>query len=101
MSYIQVQPGGKGNAQGSRYVNLAWNEWDASRKRSVQHRFYIGRMSEDGQDVLLNKRFTGGGEVRVPLDELHRHAAEKAGFEAWLRTLGGGTPAMEGVALAA
>lgn len=98
MSYIQLQAGGKGNAQGSKYVNLAWNEWDASRKRSVQRRFYIGRMSGDRQAVLLNKRFTGGDEVLVGLDEIRSHAADKAGFEAWLRTLGGGTPAIDGVA---
>jgi len=41
MSYVQIQPGGKSNAKGAKYVNLAWNEWDPKRKRSVQRRFYV------------------------------------------------------------
>jgi hypothetical protein len=98
MSYVQVQPGGKSNAQGAKYVNLAWNEWDPKRKRSVQRRFYVGRMVPDGDAVLLNKRFTGGGEVRIPMDELRVRAADHAGFEAWLRTRAGGTATAEGVA---
>jgi len=98
MSYVQVQPGGKANAKGAKYVNLAWNEWDPKRKRSVQKRFYVGRIASDGEDVLVNKRFTGGGEVRVPMEDLRARAAERAGFEAWLRTLVGGALAPEGVA---
>ena len=98
MSYVQVQPGGKSNAKGAKYVNLAWNEWDPKRKRSVQRRFYVGRIAPDGEGVLVNKRFTGGGDVRVPLEDLRARAAERAGFEAWLRTLAGGAAAPEGVA---
>lgn len=98
MSYIQVQPGGKSNAKGAKYVNLAWNEWDAKRKRSVQRRFYVGRIVPDGEDVLLNKRFSGGGDVRVPMADLRSRAAERAGFEAWLRTLAAGPAAPGGVA---
>jgi hypothetical protein len=98
MSYVQIQPGGKSNAKGAKYVNLAWNEWDPKRKRSVQRRFYVGRIAPGGQDVLINKRFTGGGDVRVPLEELRTRAAERAGFEAWLRTLAGGIAGPEGVA---
>jgi hypothetical protein len=98
MSYVQIQKGGKSNAEGSKYVNLAWNEWDPKRKRSVQRRFYVGRMAGDGGDVLVNKRFSGGAEIRVSLEELRRHASERAGFEAWLRGLAGVTAAPEGVA---
>ncbi len=98
MSYVQVQPGGKSNAKGAKYVNLAWNEWDPKRKRSVQRRFYVGRMAPDEEEVLLNKRFTGGGEVRVGLEELRARAAERAGFEAWLRGLAGGPGTADGVA---
>jgi hypothetical protein len=79
-------------------VNLAWNDWDSKRKRSVQRRFYVGRIAPEGGDVLLNKRFTGGGEVRVPLEEVRVHAGERAGFEAWLRALAGGPGAPDGVA---
>jgi hypothetical protein len=98
MSYVQVQPGGRANAKGAKYVNLAWNEWDPKRKRSVQRRFYVGRMDPAGEDVLINKRFTGGGDVRVPLTDLHVHAAQRAGFEAWLRTRACGAVAPDGVA---
>jgi hypothetical protein len=98
MSYVQVQPGGKANAKGAKYVNLAWNEWDPKRKRSRQRRFYVGRIAADGKSVVLNKRFTGGGDVRVPLEAVHAHAAERASFEAWLRGLGGGPLSPEGVA---
>ena len=98
MSYVQLQPGGKSNAKGAKYVNLAWNDWDSKRKRSVQRRFYVGRIAPEGGDVLLNKRFTGGVGVRVPLEEVRVHAGERAGFEAWLRTLAGGPAAPDGVA---
>lgn len=98
MSYVQIQPGGKSNAKGAKYVNLAWNEWDPSRKRSVQRRFYVGRITPDGEDVLLNKRFTGGGQMRVPLGDVRAHAGKRAGFEAWLRELAGGPATAEGVA---
>jgi hypothetical protein len=98
MSYVQVQPGGKANAKGAKYVNLAWNEWDPKRKRSVQRRFYVGRIAPDGGDVVVNKRFCGGAEVRVPLAEVRARAAERAGFEAWLRGLAGGPAAADGVA---
>lgn len=98
MSYVQVQPGGKSNAKGAKYVNLAWNEWDPKRKRSIQRRFYVGRITPEGDGVLLNKRFTGGGDVCVPLGEVRDHAGERAGFEAWLRGLAGGPAGLEGVA---
>jgi hypothetical protein len=98
MSYVQIQPGGKSNAKGAKYVNLAWNEWDPKRKRSVQRRFYVGRIASGGEDVLINKRFTGGGDVRVSLGDLRAHAAERASFEVWLRTLAGGVAAPDGVA---
>ena len=98
MSYVQIQQGGKSNATGAKYVNLAWNEWDPKRKRSVQRRFYVGRMDGDGPDVLVSKRFCGGAEVRVPLGEVRRRASERAGFEAWLRGLAGAPAAPEGVA---
>lgn len=98
MSYVQIQPGGKSNAKDAKYVNLAWNEWDSKRKRSVQRRFYVGRIAPDGEDVLLNKRFTGGVEVRVPLGEVRAHAGQRASFEAWLHGLAVGPAAADGVA---
>jgi hypothetical protein len=99
MSYLQVQPGGKSNARGAMYVNLAWSEWDSAKKRSVQKRFYVGKMAPGGEEVLVNKRFTGGGELRVPLKELRaRAAAGLAGFEAWLRSLAAGPASPDGVA---
>ena len=59
MSYIQVQKGGRANRKRAKYVHLAWNEWDANRRRSVQRRFYVGRIAEGGE-VIVNKRFSGG-----------------------------------------
>lgn len=97
MSYIQIQPGGKSNAKGAKYVNLAWSEWNPQKKRSVQHRFYIGRLAPDGEHVRVNKRFTGGDDVRIPLRELRARAAERAGFEAWLRGRAEPTVAPEGI----
>jgi hypothetical protein len=55
-------------------------------------------MNEDEQEVLLNKRFTGGEQVRVALVDLRTRATDKAGFEAWLRTLGGVAHPEDGVA---
>ncbi len=90
MSYIQVQPGGKCHAKGAKYVNLAWNEWDSKKKQAIQRRFYVGRLTPDGEEVLLNKRFTAGKEVRVKLELVRSKSADRSTFEAWLRTLAGG-----------
>jgi hypothetical protein len=97
MSYIQVQKGGRANRKRAKYVHLAWNEWDANRRRSVQRRFYVGRIAEGGE-VIVNKRFSGGGDVRVTLEELRMRAATHATFEAWLRDAAGGVTAPGGVA---
>jgi hypothetical protein len=94
MSYIQVQSGGTDGKKGTKYVYLAWNQWDSHRQRSVQHRFYVGRLGEDGK-VLINKKFTGGGKVGVTEDDLRSHATDRASFEAWLREVAAG-PAMTG-----
>ena len=97
MSYIQVQEGGKANTKRAKYVHLAWNEWDARRRRSVQRRFYVGRIAEDGA-VVVNKRFSGGGDMRLTMQELRAHAVDRATFEAWLRDSTGGVAAPGGVA---
>lgn len=96
MSYIQLQNGGGANKKGVKYVHLAWNEWDPDKKRSVQHRFYVGRLTEDG-DVVVNKRFSGNDDVRLPMREINTHAADRATFEAWLRDVTGGSAAPGGV----
>jgi transposase len=88
MSYIQIQPGGKANAKGAKYVNLAWNEWDSERKRSLQRRLYVGRLTPCGREVILNKRFSGGKEMRLPLEEFESRAGDKEAFEQWLYALG-------------
>lgn len=98
MSYVQIQPGGKANSKGAKYVNLAWNEWDPGRKRSVQRRFYVGRLAPDGEDVLVNKRLAGCSDLRVPLSEVDAHAQSRADFEAWLRTRSGASVGAEAVA---
>jgi len=98
MSYVQIQPAGKANAKGAKYVNLAWNEWDPKRKRSVQRRFHVGRMAAGGEDVLVNKRFTGSGDVRVPLEDIRARAGERSSFEVWLRTLAGEGAGPDGAA---
>ena len=99
MSYVQIQPGGKANAKGAKYVNLAWNEWDSDKKRAVQRRFYVGRLvGDDDGEVLLNKRFSGGREVRVALADIQARAAHRAGFEAWLWEIGGRGTLADGVA---
>src|SRR3990172_9992237 len=94
MSYIQIQKGGKGTENGTKYVYLAWNEWDSRRRTSVQHRFYVGRIGEDGT-VIVNKKFSGGGDVRVTEDDVRRRATDRASFEAWLRETAAG-PALSG-----
>lgn len=88
MSYIQIQPGGKANAKDAKYVNLAWSKWDSEKKRSVQQRFYVGRLSSCGCEVILNKRFSGSKEIRLALEEVERRASDKAAFEQWLHTVG-------------
>lgn len=97
MSYIQFQKCNTGSKKGTKYVYLAWNEWDSSKQRSVQHRFYVGRIGEDGK-VVVNKKFSGGSEVCVTERELRSHAADKASFEAWLRETASGPALTGGVA---
>jgi len=96
MSYIQIQKGGMNNKD-ARYVYLAWNEWDSDRQRSVQHRFYVGRMIEDGR-VLVNKKFSGDRTVFVTVDDLHSKAKDRPSFEAWLRGTASGPALTGGVA---
>lgn len=96
MSYIQIQRGGPSN-QDARYVYLAWNEWDSDRRRSVQHRFYVGRLVEDGR-VLVNKKFSGDQIIFVTLDDLHAHAKDRQAFEIWLRGTACGPAFTGGVA---
>lgn len=86
MSYFQIQLGGKSNAKGAKYVNLAWSKWDKVKKRSVQKRLYIGKLTEDEQGVLINKRFTGGVERIISFSELNEHVTDRVGFEGWLRS---------------
>ncbi len=97
MSYVQVQEGGRSNKKQAKYVHLAWNEWDVRRQRSVQRRFYVGRVAEDG-DVIVNKRFSGGGDVRVSMKQLRERAGERTSFETWLRGVGGEMAGPGGVA---
>lgn len=97
MSYVQIQKGRLTRRKPARYAHLAWNEWDPRRKRSVQRRFYLGRVSPDGR-LILNKRFCGGGEVSVAMEEVRRHARDRTTFEAWLRTVAGGPLVPESVA---
>lgn len=97
MSYIQIQKGGKCGKDGAKYVYLAWNEWDPSRQRSVQRRFYVGRIGEDGK-VVVNKKFTGGTPVSVTENELRIHATNRASFESWLRETAAGPALTGGVA---
>ena len=96
MSYIQIQKGGPKN-KSARYVYLAWNEWDSDRRRSVQHRFYVGRLVEDGR-VLVNKKFSGDRTVFVTVDELQAKAKDRQVFEAWLRGTASGPALTGGVA---
>ena len=97
MSYIQIQTVKRGGKKSTKYVHLAWNEWDSKRQRSVQRRFYVGRLAEGGT-VIVNKRFSGGGDVRVTLEVLRARATIRATFEAWLRDVAGGAAAPGGVA---
>ena len=97
MSYVQVQKGGSANAKHAKYVHVAWNQWDRRRQRSVQRRFYVGRLTTGGE-VILSKRFAGERELRVPLGELRERARQREPFEAWLRGIGGGLAEAGGVA---
>lgn len=84
MSYIQIQKGTLGKKEEAKYVHLAWNEWDPEKRRSVQRRFYVGRIGDDGK-VLVNKKFAGDKDIRITADELREHASERCAFEIWLR----------------
>jgi hypothetical protein len=97
MSYIQIQNATNGAGKVTKYVYLAWNEWDSRQQRSVQHRFYVGRIGLD-QKVILNKKFSGDREVCVTQEQLQTHAAQRHSFEAWLRETAAGPSLCGGVA---
>ena len=97
MSYIQIQKGGKTSKKRAKYVHLAWNEWDAHKRQSVQRRFYVGRIGDDGS-VVINKKFSGGAGVCVTEEELRAHATDRNSFEAWLRETASGPTLSGGVA---
>jgi hypothetical protein len=97
MSYIQIQKGGRIGRKHAKYVHLAWNEWDSSKRQSVQHRFYVGRLGNDGK-VVVNKKFSGGGGVCVTEEELRARATDRNSFEVWLRETASGPSLSGGVA---
>jgi len=96
MSYIQIQKGGKRGKKRTKYVHLAWNEWDPHKQRSVQRRFYVGRIDADGKVVVTRSSLRG--DVRVTEEEVRTHASERASFEAWLREVAAGPTLSGGVA---
>jgi len=97
MSYIQIQKGARTGKQHAKYVHLAWNEWDSDKRQSVQRRFYVGRIGDDGK-VVVNKKFSGGYGVCVTEEELRAHATDRNTFEAWLREAASGPTLSGGVA---
>lgn len=97
MSYIQVQKGSGTGQKHSKYVYLAWNEWNSEKQQSVQRRFYVGRINDEGQ-IVVNKKFTGGQNVCVDEQDIRTHAKDKRSFEAWLRETAAGPACSGGIA---
>ena len=91
MSYLQVQrnPGRRG--QELSYAHLAASVWSSEKKRSVQRRLYLGRLSEDGTEVVISKGFPSRSGTHIPVEELRTRLRDGEDLEAWLRLPAGGS----------
>ena len=67
MSYIQIQWNRSRTGGKLGYAHLAESVWNARKKRSVQRRVYLGKLDNDGTDVIITKGFPSRAGVTVPL----------------------------------
>ena len=86
MSYLQLQPSSSTEGRKTVYAHMAWSRWDEKKRHSVQGRFYVGRIDDQGENVIINKKFTGGGKIILPLAEVKKQAKFQDKFELWLRS---------------
>lgn len=85
MSFIQLQSKGGDSKTEADYVHLAWSVWDKLKRQSRQRRFYVGKLDETGEGVVINKKFAGERNIVLPLSEMRERAKDKSEFELWLR----------------
>jgi hypothetical protein len=85
MSFLQLQPRKQKSGKEAVYVHLAWSVWDRKSQRPRQNRLYVGRLSGDRNDVIVNKKFAGEREVALPVSEVREKAGDRAEFEKWLQ----------------
>ena len=86
MSYLQLQPSNSPEGRRAVYAHMAWSCWDEKKHHSVQGRFYVGRVDDKGENVIINKKFTGGEKILLPLAEVKKQAKFQDKFELWLRS---------------
>ena len=86
MSYLQLQPNSSPTGRKTDYVYMAWSQWNAKKRYSVQKRFYVGRVDDKRENVLINKKFTGGEKILLPLTDIEKQAKFQEKFELWLRS---------------
>ena len=87
MSFLQLQPHKGKTGENVTYAHLAWSVWDKRKQRPRQHRFYIGRLDETGEGVVVNKKFASSNRVVIPLAEVKEMAKRMGEFELWLRNV--------------
>jgi len=85
MSYIQIQWNRSRTGEKLGYAHLAESVWNQRKKRSVQQRVYVGKLENDGTDVVISKGFSSRAGFRIPLEELRERVAKGEDLEAWLR----------------
>jgi transposase len=86
MSYLQLQPNSSPTGRKTDYVYMAWSQWSEKKRYSVQKRFYVGRVDDKGENVIVNKKFSGGGKILLPLADVEKQAKFQDKFELWLRS---------------
>ena len=97
MSYIQIQEKHGGGPKALPAVHVAESVWNAEKRRPVQRRRYIGRLTPDG-NVIVSKGYPNRSGERVPLARFEDMLARGEDPVAWLKS--GGRRFPEGAEIA-
>lgn len=84
MSFIQVQKNKGKNGKELSYVHLAKSVYRGKRKTPKQERIYLGKLDENGREVIISKGFPSRFQEKISLEELKKMAKEGQDVEVWL-----------------
>ena len=91
MGFIQLQPVRNSNkSKGFTYVTFAQSYRPEGSKTPRQKRVYLGKLQEDGQSVLISKKYGADSNKVVMLEDLKREAKDEAHLLRWIKEACGG-----------